>query len=123
MPQGIAILASPFVGSFIGLVAVRLPNRRPIVAGRSICDHCGASLKAVDLIPIASWLVLRGRCRSCRNAIDPTHLVSELAAVIVAVWAAVTVAPSVAWISVLFGWALLAVSLIDLQHLTIPDKI
>jgi len=122
-PQGLAILASPFIGSFIGLVAVRLPDRRPIIAGRSACDHCGVGLKAFDLVPIASWLVLRGRCRSCRSTIDHTHPISELAAIIVAAWAAVTVAPSVVWLSVLFGWALLAVSLIDLEHLFIPDKL
>src|SRR5580658_7944446 len=84
----ILVLAAPFIGSFLAVLVLRLPANRPVLRGRSACDHCGAKLGPLDLIPLASWLWLRGRCRTCQAAIDPIHPLMEIAAVLVAVWAA-----------------------------------
>ena len=51
--------AGAFIGSFVSVVAHRLPRGEQFVAGRSRCPHCGASIRARDNVPIVSWLVLR----------------------------------------------------------------
>lgn len=58
---------APFVGSFLGLLILRLPGR--VVWGRSACPHCGERLRIRDLVPLLSWLVHRGRCRFCGAAL------------------------------------------------------
>ncbi len=63
------LLASLFIGSFLGCLADRLPEGRPIVTGRSSCDSCGHVLQPFDMIPVASWLVLRAKCRYCLQKI------------------------------------------------------
>ena len=60
-----AIIAAPFVGSFLALLAHRLPRGLAFAGGRSRCDGCGARLGIAELIPIVSWLWARGRCRHC----------------------------------------------------------
>src|SRR5258708_37734623 len=57
------------VGSFLGVVIDRLPRGKTIVKGRSHCDHCKHTLSALDLIPLVSFLVLRGKCRYCHSSI------------------------------------------------------
>src|ERR1051326_8565426 len=65
-PEGWFLLAAaPVIGSFLGVVVLRLPEGRPIVWSRSQCEACGAVLGARDLVPLISWLVARGRCRRC----------------------------------------------------------
>jgi leader peptidase (prepilin peptidase)/N-methyltransferase len=67
------------LGSFAGAMAWRIEKGKGVVRERSQCEHCGHMLGILDLIPILSWLVLRGRCRYCRRAIGPTPLLLELA--------------------------------------------
>ena len=55
------LLLAPFIGSFLGTLIVRLPEGRPVVLDRSRCDACGEVLGARDLVPIFSWLLLKGR--------------------------------------------------------------
>jgi leader peptidase (prepilin peptidase)/N-methyltransferase len=117
------LLAAPFVGSFLALVAVRLPAGRPVAAGRSACPHCGRTLAILDLIPIASWLALGGRCRSCRAAIDPLHPAVEGAAVAVAAWSLAAAPGWVAWVGCGLGWALLVLAAIDWRAHVLPDEI
>ncbi len=69
----IAALIAPFVGSFLGVLAVRLPAGRPVMAGRSHCPDCNATLGVADLVPLVSWLAARGRCRHCGAPIDRLH--------------------------------------------------
>ena len=59
------VLLAPFIGSFLGVLIVRLPDERPIAVARSVCDHCGHALAPRDLVPIVSYAVRRGRCRDC----------------------------------------------------------
>lgn len=67
------------IGSFINVVADRLPQGRSLVTPRSACDSCGTPLSNVELIPILSYLVLRGRCRHCSVGIPIRVLAVEVA--------------------------------------------
>jgi leader peptidase (prepilin peptidase)/N-methyltransferase len=74
----IAILGL-MVGSYLGVVADRLPRDEPTSTGRSHCDACGADLRWFELIPVVSWVLQGGRCRRCRASITLTPLLMELA--------------------------------------------
>lgn len=66
------------LGSFVNAFVWRLKKKRNWVSERSICTHCGHTLAAKDLIPVVSWLLLRGKCRYCSKKIDDTPI-TELA--------------------------------------------
>lgn len=67
------------LGSFFNVVIWRLPRGESLVRPRSACPHCCAQIRAVDNVPLLSWLVLGGRCRSCREPISPRYPLVELA--------------------------------------------
>lgn len=121
--EGLAVLAAPFVGSFLATLARRWPDWRGALAGRSACPHCATRLTPRDLVPLASWLLLRGRCRHCAGPIGRTEPLSELAATAVAVWAVLALPAASAWPAILLGWALLALALIDRRHFLLPDAL
>lgn len=73
-----ALLLGPAVGSFCGLLLTRLPRRLSPLTPASTCLACGHRLSVAELIPILSFLWLRGRCRHCGAAIPRLHLTSEL---------------------------------------------
>ena len=87
------LIFAPFIGSFLGVLILRLPAERPVARGRSAGDHCGQTLRAWDMVPILSFMLLRGRCRHCGQRIDILHPGVELAALAVAA-SAVAVAPA-----------------------------
>jgi leader peptidase (prepilin peptidase)/N-methyltransferase len=68
------------VGSFLNLCSDRLPGDKSIVGPGSHCDTCGRRLGAIDLVPVLSYLVLRGRCRGCGSRIPLRNLLLEIAA-------------------------------------------
>src|SRR5262245_61926208 len=112
---------SPIIGSFLGVLITRFDAPGSLVLGRSRCDSCGATLAAQELVPILSWLVLRGRCRRCARPIGLFYPVIELAAVAIAVWAAAVTPDSLIWVSSALGWTLLALAVIDYRHFLLPD--
>lgn len=67
------------IGSFVNVAALRLPEGKSFVKGRSECPLCGAQLHACELIPLFSYLFLRGKCRSCKGQISPRYPVVEAA--------------------------------------------
>lgn len=71
------ILGSIF-GSFYNVVIYRLPRKESIVVGSSHCTNCQAKIKSYDLIPIASYLLLGGKCRQCNQSISIRYLLIEL---------------------------------------------
>jgi leader peptidase (prepilin peptidase)/N-methyltransferase len=114
---GVALL----VGSFVGVVIDRLPDRVPLVRSRSRCAHCAAVLGAGDLVPLASWLASRGRCRQCGAWLGWFYPGVELAALAVAA-VSVTFDRGVdAWVDALLGWWLLALAWIDWRRGLLPD--
>lgn len=114
------LLAALPVGSFIALASVRLPLDEPVLLGRSHCRSCGISLRAIELIPLLSYWMQRGQCRSCNAPISKRYPVIEGAALGIALWAATVL--SGAWLAItcLLGWSLLLVSILDAQDYWLP---
>ena len=116
------LVVAPIVGSFLGVLIRRLPTDEPVVLDRSRCETCRKRLAARDLIPVVSYLMLRGRCRRCGAAIAPFHLAVELAALAVAVIAAATLSdPATLCCGCALGWTLLALAWIDWETFILPD--
>ena len=78
MPALLLFPAGLLVGSFVSVIAHRVPRGEPFVAGRSRCPECGAAVAAYDNIPVLSYLLLRGHCRSCGERISPRYPLTEL---------------------------------------------
>jgi leader peptidase (prepilin peptidase)/N-methyltransferase len=90
MPATALILVSAAVvglavGSFLATLVLRLPRHLPVVIGRSACPQCGHALGAFELIPLASWLVQRRRCRACGGTISAFYPAMEMVSALVAV--------------------------------------
>ena len=116
------LLAAPFAGSFIGVVIRRLPEHRDVLIARSACESCGRALEPLDLVPLLSFLWLRGRCRYCRQPIARFHFAVEIAGVAVAALAAVAdQSQGRLWADCGLGWTLLALAWIDARHMILPD--
>jgi leader peptidase (prepilin peptidase) / N-methyltransferase len=111
-------------GSFLNVVVHRLPRHESIVSPASHCPCCGTPVKPYDNIPILSWLLLRGRCRSCGEPISPRYpLVEALTAVLCV--GAVLVHHTAASIALSLALILIVVpcALIDLEHRIIPNRL
>jgi len=118
----VAVLAAPFVGSFLYGLVRRLPLERPHLWGRSACEACGHTLAPRELVPLLSYFWQRGRCRACGARIAPGHLFAELAAVAIAGAVLATGAAGAdAWAGCALGWTLLALAWIDGENLILPD--
>jgi leader peptidase (prepilin peptidase)/N-methyltransferase len=121
----IAFLGGLIAGSFVTVVAHRVPLGESIVAPRSRCPACGTQIAAYDNIPVVSWVLLRGRARCCATAISPRYPLTELA--MGALYAATVI---VLWddtaeiaLGLVFVTMLIAVTLTDLERRIIPNKI
>lgn len=117
------LLASPFVGSFLALLAFRLPEREDVVAARSHCRSCGTVLRAADLVPIVSFVRLKGHCRACGAPIPFAYPLIELGAILIAVLAAFFASGWFLLVTCLLGWALLAAAAADLRVFILPNAI
>ena len=112
------------VGSFLNVVAYRLPRGESLVSPRSRCPSCDTPIGPFDNVPVLSWLLLRGRCRSCGERISSRYPLVE--ALTAAVFVAVAVVRGVDLHLVLelpFAAALIAVAAIDLERQVIPNRI
>jgi leader peptidase (prepilin peptidase)/N-methyltransferase len=112
------------IGSFLNVVAYRLPRGESIVKPRSRCTTCGEEVRARDNVPLLSWLVLRGRCRHCSAQISARYPVVELVTGIVFALVAIARGPSAELLVDLpFAAMLIAVADIDLEHRIVPNRI
>lgn len=93
------------------------------MAGRSACDACGQKLRIPDLLPLASWALLGGKCRYCKAPIGWFHPAIELGAVAVALWSASVFSGTGLWISCGLGWTLLALAVTDIKYFLLPDML
>ena len=118
-----ALLVGPFVGSFLGVVILRMPEGRPIMLGRSVCDRCGWALRLADLVPLTTYLWRRGRCACGEARLSLFYPGIELAAVAVAASAAAVLSGWLLWASLALGWTLLTMAAIDLRHYWLPDRL
>ncbi len=106
----------------MGVLVARLPTRASVIFGRSACPHCGTRLSAWDLVPLVSFLLLRGRCRYCREPIALFHVTIEIAAATVALWAVSADSDPVRiWVDCGLGWTLLTLTWIDCSSFLLPD--
>jgi leader peptidase (prepilin peptidase)/N-methyltransferase len=112
------------LGSFLNVVAARVPLRRSIVRPPSACMSCGHEIAWYDNVPVASWLALRGRCRSCHAAIPWRYPAVELlSGLLVAACVRRFGLHPEALVAAFFCLALVAVSATDLEHRIIPNRI
>ncbi len=112
------------VGSFLNVVIWRVPRGESVVAPRSRCPECGATLRAFENIPLLSWLALRARCRHCGARISARYPIVE--AVTAALFAVVAARFSESWVLpayLVLVAALVAISVIDFDHMLIPNRI
>jgi len=122
-----AAMAAAFgaiLGSFLNVVAYRLPRGESLSVPRSRCPSCETPIRPYDNIPVVSWLLLRGRCRSCDAPISRRYPLVELTtAVLLALVVLVKGADADAWLGLALVLLLVPIALIDLDHRIIPNKL
>ncbi len=110
-------------GSFLNVVIYRLPLKLPISRGRSMCPRCGTKLKAFDLIPLFSYLFLKGKCRYCGAKISRRYPLVELLTAALFVLCFVCFGFTVqSGIICIFVCIIIAASFIDLDYKYVPDR-
>jgi leader peptidase (prepilin peptidase)/N-methyltransferase len=121
-PVLLGVLGAVF-GSFIATVAVRWPEGRSALKGRSACDGCGKALGPHELVPVLSYAVLRGRCAGCGAAIRIGHPVTELLGLAIGVSAGLVSPGLDGATGAMFGWVLLALAALDLAAFWLPNAL
>jgi leader peptidase (prepilin peptidase)/N-methyltransferase len=119
-----ALLLGLVIGSFLNVCIVRIPHGESIVRPASHCVGCGRAIRPYDNIPLVSWLVLRGRCRSCKTPISWMYPVVELATGLLFLACAVMFGPTLEGAK----WALLSALIVvlvatDIRERILPDKV
>lgn len=123
-----AFIFGTLIGSFLNVVIWRLPRAR-FLTGRSHCPGCGHSLAPLELVPIVSYLGLRGRCKNCKSTISPRYMIIEsitgaLFALLFVYLHPSSVLDYASLVRMFFICSvLIAVFVIDLEHYLILDKI
>jgi leader peptidase (prepilin peptidase)/N-methyltransferase len=120
----LTVVGGFLIGSFLNVVIVRLPRRQSLWGPRSACPACGAAIAWHDNIPVLSFVMLRGRCRSCQAPISWRYPVVEsaTAALFALAYARFGPGPDLV-VALVFLAAMIAVTAIDLEHQIIPDAI
>ena len=112
------------LGSFLNVVAARVPRKTSIVKPASACMECKTPIARRDNVPVVSWLLLRGKCRSCGARISPLYPAVELTtALLVAACVLAFGLSGRMVVSAFFCAVLVAISAIDLTHRIIPNRI
>lgn len=120
----VVVLPGLAVGSFLNVVAARLPERRSIVLPRSACGSCGTQIAWYDNVPLVSYLVLRGRCRSCGAGIGLVYPAVELATATLLAGCLLAFGASLhAAAAAVFCAALVVVTATDLSHRIVPNVV
>ena len=112
------------VGSFLNVCADRLPAGKSIISPPSHCDGCGKRLSGLELIPVFSYIVLRGRCRSCGIKIPLRVLWVELGSGLLTAFLFWYKGPTLDFaVITIFSYIFILIAIIDLQHQLILNKI
>jgi leader peptidase (prepilin peptidase) / N-methyltransferase len=127
MNAALAALALPpalALGSFLNVVAARLPEGRSLVHPPSSCGACGTQIAWRDNVPVVSYLLLRGKCRTCRARIGARYVAVELlTALLVAACFLRFGLTADAFVAAFFCSTLVVLSAIDVERRILPDKI
>jgi len=117
-----AVLPGLALGSFLNVVAARLPERRSLVRPRSSCTECGTPIAWYDNVPVVSYAVLRGRCRICVAPISPLYPAVELATGVLLACCLVAFGLTLhALAASIFCAALVVITATDLTHRIVPN--
>jgi leader peptidase (prepilin peptidase)/N-methyltransferase len=120
----LAGLMGLITGSFLNVVAFRLPRGESLAHPGSHCPSCDHAIRPYDNIPVLSWLLLRGRCRDCHAAIPARYPLIELGTAVLAVLIVVAKgADSDVWLPLVLLFLLVPVTVIDLERRIIPNAI
>jgi len=126
---GVLFTFGLFFGSFINALVWRLRNKKSIARGRSICPKCKHQLKALDLLPVLSWLLLKGKCRYCKKPISVQYPIVELVTAVLFLlvfldWQFITLS-SYLLLAIWLGIAvvLTALAVYDLRWMLLPNKL
>jgi leader peptidase (prepilin peptidase)/N-methyltransferase len=139
--EAVAFILGLLFGSFLNVCISRLPRRESVVHPRSHCPNCGAGIRWYDNIPLVSWLLLRGRCRDCKEPISWRYPLVELAT---GMWFAIIISQvlpasifrtdvqlSTEWWAVhiltglglaILGFLLIGLMVMDWQTMILPDS-
>ena len=126
--QGLLVVVSGVlglaIGSFLNVVIWRVPRKESVVRPPSHCPNCETPIGPGDNIPVLSWLLLRGKCRHCANPIPVRYPLVEASCGVLFVAVAIRFGSDWALPAYLvLTAALLAISIIDLEHFIVPDRI
>jgi leader peptidase (prepilin peptidase) / N-methyltransferase len=124
MQAALAGVFGAVFGSFLNVVAHRLPRHESVVKPRSRCPACSAQIRPYDNVPVLSWLLLRGHCRDCGTRISPRYPLVEAATALLCAGAVLShgTAAGIA-LSVALILVLVPAALIDLEHRIIPNRL
>jgi leader peptidase (prepilin peptidase) / N-methyltransferase len=112
------------LGSFLNVVAARVPLRRSIVSPGSACMSCGERIAWYDNVPVVSWLLLRGRCRSCETPIPWVYPAVEVTTALLVAGCILAFGITLdALVAAFFCAVLVVVSATDLAHRIIPNRV
>lgn len=122
---GVLFVAGLVAGSFVSVVAHRLPRKESIWGPRSKCPACGETIAGYDNVPVLSWLILRGRCRRCGARISARYPLVELALGVLYVVVYLVLHDDAAEVALglVFVTMLAAITLTDLEHRIIPNTV
>lgn len=120
----VVITVGLLFGSFTNVIIARMPVGESIVSPPSHCPHCNEQLRAVDLMPVFSYLFLQGRCRYCQNKISPRYPLVEILCALLFIgvylrWGLTMTTAA----GCIFSVILLAAAFIDIDHGIIPDRL
>src|SRR5215472_16086269 len=112
------------IGSFLGVVAARVPLRRSVVHPGSACMSCEAPIRWYDNVPVLSYALLRGRCRRCGVRIPPRDLAIELTTALLLVGCVLEFGVSLRTVAAAIGWgALVVVTATDIERRIVPNRV
>jgi leader peptidase (prepilin peptidase) / N-methyltransferase len=121
---GIAFLPALALGSFLNVVAARVPLRRSVASPGSACMACGTPIAWYDNVPVLSWLMLRGRCRSCNTTISWRYPAVELASALLIAGCFWKFGLSgEAFVASFYCAVLVVLSSIDIERRIVPNRI
>lgn len=117
-------LSGAFIGSFLNVCILRIPQNRGFIAGRSACPLCGHTLNILDMAPVLSWIFLKGRCRYCCGPISLQYPAVELLTSLVFLLCLAAKGPGSGSAQMcLFGSVLIVAAFIDARYMYIPDGV
>lgn len=117
-------IVGTILGSFFNVVGLRVPKKESIITPPSHCPSCGHTLSTIDLIPVLSYGLLRGKCRVCGVRISPIYALIEAATALLFAFATWEI--GLKWellVALLFISLLMIISVSDIAYMLIPDKV